>query len=48
MFRPIRSLIFILIAFTMGVFYERSEQSDRCLDRGGAMSGPLCLIGGQE
>jgi hypothetical protein len=48
MFRPIRTLVLILVAFTMGVFYERFEQSDRYLDRGGAMSGPLCLIGGQQ
>jgi hypothetical protein len=40
---PIRTLIIILVAFLAGIVYERSSQSDRCLDRGGRMDNNLCV-----
>ncbi len=43
MFRPIRSLMMIFFAFLAGIFFERAGSSDRCLDRGGAMSEGLCI-----
>ena len=43
MFRPIRTLILIFIAFWAGVLYERSQQVDKCLDRGAHLVDGVCL-----
>jgi hypothetical protein len=43
MFRPIRTLFLIMIAFGTGLLFERSQQKDMCLDRGGAMSEGICI-----
>ncbi|WP_299673752.1 hypothetical protein [uncultured Roseobacter sp.] len=43
MFRPIRTLMLVLVAFLAGLFVERANQRDSCLDRGGAMSEGLCI-----
>lgn len=43
MFRPIRSLIMILIAFVVGMLFEDSLHRKTCLDRGGEMSEGLCF-----
>lgn len=43
MFRPVRTLIIITIAFCVGLLFERSNQRDLCRDRGGAMSEGLCM-----
>ncbi|WP_298974749.1 hypothetical protein [uncultured Roseobacter sp.] len=43
MFRPIRTLILIVVAFVTGIFFERAAHRDACVDRGGAMSEGLCL-----
>lgn len=42
LFRPIRTLILLGIAFIAGVLYERFSMEDRCLDAGGAMQRNLC------
>lgn len=38
MFRLIRLVLFVLIAFVAGVLFERSARADRCLDAGGRMN----------
>ncbi|MGZ2259165.1 hypothetical protein [Roseobacter sp. A03A-229] len=43
MFRPIRTLMLVLVAFLAGLFVERANHRDSCLDRGGAMSEGLCI-----
>jgi hypothetical protein len=43
MFRPIRTLILLLLAFVSGVFFERLNHTDRCLDRGGMVLDDLCF-----
>jgi hypothetical protein len=43
MFRPIRTLILILVAFLAGVLYERSQQADKCLARGAHLVDGVCL-----
>ena len=43
MFRPVRTLFLVLLAYLSGVFVERFNHSDRCLDRGGMVSDGLCI-----
>lgn len=43
MLRPFRTLFLIVIAFGAGLLFERFQQSDMCLDRGGAMSEGICI-----
>lgn len=43
MFKPIRTLGLIAFAFLAGIFFERANQNQTCLDRGGEMSEILCL-----
>ena len=43
MFRLIRLIIFVLLAFIVGQFYERSQTSERCATLGGEMKNGLCL-----
>jgi hypothetical protein len=42
MFRLIRLIIFVLLAFVTGQFYERSQTSERCAILGGDMDTGLC------
>jgi ribose/xylose/arabinose/galactoside ABC-type transport system permease subunit len=42
MFRPVRFLIVVLLAFLAGVLFERSNTSDRCTAAGGRMDAGLC------
>ncbi|WP_300033571.1 hypothetical protein [uncultured Roseobacter sp.] len=43
MFRPVRTLIMVLLTFFAGIMYERARQSDSCEARGGAMSEGICI-----
>ncbi|WP_298920414.1 hypothetical protein [uncultured Roseobacter sp.] len=42
MFRPIRTLSLIFIAFLAGLLFERSRVSDDCVAAGGTMLAGLC------
>ena len=42
MFRLMRLIIFGLLAFVAGQFYERSQTSERCATLGGDMDAGLC------
>lgn len=42
LFRPIRTLIIIGIAFVAGIVYEKQSMRDRCLDQGGRITAGLC------
>jgi hypothetical protein len=42
MFKLIRLIIFVLLAFVAGQFYERSQNSERCATLGGDMDAGLC------
>ena len=41
-FRPVRTLLIIFVAFLIGVLYERNQQADKCLDRGGQVVDGMC------
>ncbi len=43
MFRLIRTMEFIFIAFWAGVLYERSQQVDKCQSRGAHLVDGVCL-----
>ncbi|WP_238840843.1 hypothetical protein [Roseobacter cerasinus] len=43
MLRPIRTLFLLLLAFLAGLFVERANHRDSCLDRGGTLSEGLCI-----
>lgn len=43
MFRLMRALMLILIAFVAGVFFEQASHRDMCVDRGGEVSDGICL-----
>lgn len=42
MFRLIRTLFLVLIAFAGGLFFERSETRTACIEAGGQVSGGIC------
>jgi ribose/xylose/arabinose/galactoside ABC-type transport system permease subunit len=42
MFRPIRLLFLIVLAFLTGVFMERQNVSEACAAAGGQMDAGLC------
>jgi len=42
MLRAARTFLFILIAFWVGIVYERNTQADKCLDRGGRIVESVC------
>lgn len=42
MFRIIRALILVLVAFVAGLLFERSEARTACEDAGGVMQGGIC------
>jgi hypothetical protein len=41
--RPIKSLLFIGLAFVAGIFYERAMMEVRCDARGGKTGGGVCV-----
>ncbi len=41
--RPFRTLIILAVAFVAGLVFERSQHTDRCLDRGGAVDQGICV-----
>lgn len=43
MFRLIRLMMFTAIAFISGLFYERSQQIERCKEAGGKQVQGLCM-----
>lgn len=42
MFRLIRMILLVLIAFVVGVFYERNAQAEACAAQGGTLRAKLC------
>lgn len=42
MFKPIRLLVLILLAFLAGVFFERRSTTEKCNLAGGSMDAGLC------
>ncbi len=42
MFRPIRTLILLVVAFLAGIFFERYQHLERCTAAGGAVRNGLC------
>lgn len=42
MFKLIRLILFVLLAFVAGQLYERSQVSERCTALGGKMDAGLC------
>ena len=47
-FRPLRLIIIIGIAFTAGVVYEKQKYKKICGEIGGALNGSICLAQPQE
>jgi len=45
MLRAARTLLFIVVAFWVGIVYERNIQTDKCLDRGGRIVDAVCYGG---
>ncbi len=41
-FRPIRTIILLGSVFVAGVFYERFQTKDLCLDSGGTVQNGIC------
>jgi len=42
MFRLVRTVIFVLIAFAAGAFFARSQAAEDCRAAGGAMVAGVC------
>ncbi len=42
LFRPIRTLILLAVAFGAGMLYERQQQAEACEEMGGAIRGMFC------
>lgn len=42
LFRPIRTLILLAVAFGAGMLYERQQQAVACRDMGGVIRGAFC------
>ena len=47
-FRPVRLLIIIGIAFTAGVVYEKQKYKKICGEIGGTLNGSICTAQPQE
>lgn len=43
LFRPVRTIVIILLAFVAGVVFERQSHADQCLDLGGKMENGFCI-----
>lgn len=46
MFRLIRLIFLVGVAFVVGVFYERNAQSEACKTQGGTLRAHICMTGG--
>jgi len=44
LFRPVRTLILIVVAYQAGVFSERARQAERCAAVTGALHDILCEV----
>ncbi|MEC7792404.1 MAG: hypothetical protein VX878_16085 [Pseudomonadota bacterium] len=42
LFRPIRLLILLTVAFGAGMLYERERQAEECLDEAGILQDIMC------
>lgn len=42
LFRPIRTIVIVTIAFVAGMVYERSNANERCLNAGGTQINGIC------
>ena len=42
MFKPVRLLILLLVAFVAGLLFERYKVSEKCSASGGRMDAGLC------
>ena len=42
LFRPIRTLILLAVAFGAGMLYERERQAETCLERAGILGEVVC------
>jgi hypothetical protein len=42
LFRPVRTLILLTVAFGAGVLYERQQQAENCADRAGQLADIIC------
>lgn len=42
LFRPIRTLILLAVAFGAGMLYERERQAEACLERVGILRDIIC------
>lgn len=42
MFRIIRLVVLCLISFVAGILFERQAHGDRCVAKGGTMTGAIC------
>jgi len=43
MFRLVRLVVLVMIAFLAGLLLERSQQGERCIAAGGDMRAGLCV-----
>ncbi|MBY6088889.1 hypothetical protein [Maritimibacter alkaliphilus] len=44
LFRPVRFLILLALAFVAGVIWEKHQQAERCLRVTGALHDILCQV----
>ena len=42
LFRPVRTLILLAVAFGAGVLYERQQQAEACVDKAGQLADVIC------
>jgi hypothetical protein len=47
MFRLIRLVILVMLAFVIGVFFERNNMRQSCTAMGGSFDANLCVIAAQ-
>ncbi len=45
MFRPVRTLITMAVVFLAGVFFERHNQAERCMEAHGKLQAGICKEG---
>lgn len=43
MFRLLRFLFLLFVAFIAGILFERNAMADNCLDRGGHVEKGICI-----
>ena len=42
LFRPVRTLILLAVAFGAGILYERQQQAESCPERAGLLADIIC------